>query len=34
MEEHDEDVHVLYSVLLLQNTKHGLDGKLFVPNGE
>jgi hypothetical protein len=34
MEEHDEDVHVLYSVLLRQNTKHELDGKLFVPDGE
>jgi hypothetical protein len=34
MEEHDEDVHVLCSVLLRENTNHELDGKVSVPNGE
>jgi hypothetical protein len=34
MEEHGEDVHVVSSLLVRQNTKHELDGKLFVPNGE
>jgi hypothetical protein len=28
MEEHHEDVHVLCSILLRENTKHELDGKV------